>query len=43
MANERFLTFYNGHKMPIIGYGTWRVSKNSQISIICIFVMDGRI
>lgn len=26
MASETFLTFYNGNKMPAIGYGTWRVS-----------------
>lgn len=27
MASKRFLTFFNGIKMPIIGYGTWRVSN----------------
>lgn len=26
MAQEKFLTFWNGIKMPAIGYGTWRVS-----------------
>lgn len=31
MASEKFLTFYNGIKMPAIGYGTWRVSLSSTL------------
>lgn len=31
MACKRFLTLRNGIKMPIIGYGTWRVSGQNSI------------
>ena len=26
MASEGYVTFWNGHKMPIIGLGTWQVT-----------------
>lgn len=27
MAGNKFLTFNNGEKMPVIGIGTWQVIK----------------
>lgn len=40
MASEQILTFFNGIKMPAIGYGTWRVSQTNYKLTIMRFEND---
>lgn len=34
MADEKYLTFFDGTKMPILGYGTWRVNSFFFLNIL---------